>query len=109
MNVEPFLAGETAGALTIATTIESTCVPCPAIPGTPRITEGYEKHHGARPLDQLPAAHPKYLLDGAEPSEDVATLLTSRHRRLVEMHTGHRPMRAQPREPARISLDAVRQ
>jgi hypothetical protein len=37
----------------------------------------------------------------------VAKLLTSERWRLVEMDTGHWPMFSQPRELARIFLDAV--
>jgi hypothetical protein len=56
----------------------------------------------ARPLGELPATYIKCLLDGAEPSDDVAELLTSKHWRLVEMDTGHWPMFSQPLELARI-------
>jgi pimeloyl-ACP methyl ester carboxylesterase len=56
----------------------------------------------ARPLGELPATYIKCLLDGPEPSDDVAKLLTSEHWRLVEMNTGHWPMFSQPRELARI-------
>lgn len=58
----------------------------------------------ARPVGELPATYIKCLLDGAEPNDDVAELLSSEHWRLVEMDTGHWPMFAQPREPARILL-----
>lgn len=61
----------------------------------------------ARPLGELPATYIKCLLDGAEPSDEVAELLTSEHWRLVEMDTGHWPMFSQPRELARILLDAA--
>jgi pimeloyl-ACP methyl ester carboxylesterase len=60
-----------------------------------------------RPLGELPATYIKCLVDGAEPSDDVARLLTSKHWRLVEMNTGHWPMFSQPRELARILLDAA--
>ncbi|MGI5400310.1 alpha/beta fold hydrolase [Streptomyces sp. CA-135486] len=63
----------------------------------------------ARPLGGLPATYIKCLLDGAEPSDDVAKLLTSEHWRLVEMDTGHWPMFSQPGELARILLDAARE
>ncbi|MET9322353.1 alpha/beta hydrolase [Streptomyces sp. NPDC003038] len=61
----------------------------------------------ARPLGDLPATYVKCLLDGAEPDEDVAELLTGEHWRLVEMDTGHWPMFSRPRELARILLDAA--
>ncbi|MEU1625579.1 alpha/beta fold hydrolase [Streptomyces sp. NPDC020096] len=81
-----------------------------------RIVGGSTPHPGAtltepavlaRPLGELPATYVKCLLDGAEPSGDVAKLLTSERWRLVEMDTGHWPMFSQPRELARIFLDAV--
>ena len=37
----------------------------------------------------------------------MASLLTSRHWRLVKMDTGHWPMFSQPRELAQIFLDAA--
>jgi pimeloyl-ACP methyl ester carboxylesterase len=76
-----------------------------------RIVGGSTPHPGAslaepallaRPLSELPATYIKCLLDGAEPSDDVAELLTSEHWRLVEMDTGHWPMFSQPVELARI-------
>ncbi|WP_274563931.1 alpha/beta fold hydrolase [Streptomyces spiramyceticus] len=81
-----------------------------------RIVGGSTPHPGAslaepavlaRPLGELPATYIKCLLDGAEPSDDVAKLLTSDRWRLVEMDTGHWPMFSQPHELARIFLDAV--
>ncbi|WP_433238055.1 alpha/beta fold hydrolase [Streptosporangium sp. CA-135522] len=81
-----------------------------------RIVDGSTPHPGAtltepallaRPLDELPATYIKCLLDGDKPSDDVARLLTSEHWRLVEMDTGHWPMFSQPRELARILLDAA--
>ena len=81
-----------------------------------RIVGGSTPHPGAsltepavlaRPLGELPATYIKCLLDGAEPSDDVAELLTSEHWRLVKMDTGHWPMFSQPRELARILLDAA--
>ncbi|MFE1963073.1 alpha/beta fold hydrolase [Streptomyces sp. NPDC059479] len=81
-----------------------------------RIVSGSTPHPGAslaepavlaRPLGELPATYIKCLLDGAEPSEDVARLLTSEHWRLVEMDTGHWPMFSRPGELARILLDAA--
>ncbi|WP_329389250.1 alpha/beta fold hydrolase [Streptomyces sp. NBC_01351] len=82
---------------------------------TARIVAGSTPHPGAplaepavltRPLGELPATYVKCLLDGAEPSEDVAKLLTGEHWRLVRMDTGHWPMFSQPGELARILLDA---
>ncbi len=76
-----------------------------------RIVGGSTPHPGAtltepavlaRPLGELPATYIKCLLDGPEPTDDVAELLTSEHWRLVEMDTGHWPMFSQPRELARI-------
>jgi pimeloyl-ACP methyl ester carboxylesterase len=81
-----------------------------------RIVGGSTPHPGAtltepavlaRPLGALPATYIKCLLDGDEPNDDVAKLLTSEHWRLVEMDTGHWPMFSQPRELARILLDAA--
>jgi hypothetical protein len=63
----------------------------------------------ARPLDELPATYIQCLLAGAEPSDDVAKLLTSKHWRLVEMDAGHWPMFSQPRELAQIFLEAAGQ
>ncbi|WP_405795927.1 alpha/beta fold hydrolase [Streptomyces sp. NBC_01506] len=76
-----------------------------------RIVTGSTPHPGAtlteaavltRPLGELPVTYIQCLLAGAELSADVATLLTSRHWRLVEMDTGHWPMFSQPGELARI-------
>ncbi|MFI6588562.1 alpha/beta fold hydrolase [Embleya sp. NPDC050493] len=81
-----------------------------------RLVEGATPHPGAtltepampaRPLGELPATYIKCLLDGAEPREDVAELLTGTRWRLVEMDTGHWPMFSRPRELARILLDTV--
>ncbi|MGI8333808.1 alpha/beta fold hydrolase [Actinomadura scrupuli] len=78
-----------------------------------RIVDGATPHPGAtltdpavlaRPLGELPATYVKCLLDGDEPNDEVAGLLTSEHWRLVEMDTGHWPMFSQPRELARILL-----
>ncbi|MEV6653971.1 alpha/beta hydrolase [Streptomyces sp. NPDC051219] len=60
-----------------------------------------------RPLGELPATYIKCLLDGPEPSEDVARLLKSERWRLVEMDTGHWPMFSKPRELARIMLQDI--
>ncbi|MFD5430142.1 alpha/beta fold hydrolase [Streptomyces sp. NPDC127084] len=82
-----------------------------------RIVGGATPHPGAsladpavlaRPLDELPATYVKCLLDGAEPSDDVARLLTGEQWRLAEMDTGHWPMFSQPDRLARILLDAAR-
>lgn len=58
-----------------------------------------------RPLDDLPATYITCTLGDPEPSDDVATLLTSGRWRLAEMKTGHWPMFSQPRELAQILLD----
>ncbi|WP_433570402.1 alpha/beta fold hydrolase [Streptomyces sp. CA-251247] len=60
-----------------------------------------------RPLGELPATYIKCLLDGPEPSDDVAKLLTGERWRLVEMNTGHWPMFSQPHELAEILLGAA--
>lgn len=76
-----------------------------------RFVNGSTPHPGAtltepaaleRPLDELPATYIKCLLDGPEPTGDVAALLTGRNWGLVEMNTGHWPMFSEPRELARI-------
>ncbi|MEU3917437.1 alpha/beta hydrolase [Streptomyces sp. NPDC029004] len=81
-----------------------------------RIVGGSTPHPGAtmtepailaRPLGELPATYIKCLLAGAEPSADVAELLTSKHWKPVTMDTGHWPMFSQPRELAQILLDAA--
>ncbi|MGP4049839.1 alpha/beta fold hydrolase [Streptomyces sp. 2A115] len=78
-----------------------------------RFVKGSTPHPGATltepavlagPLGELPATYIKCLLDGAEPNDDVAELLTSKHWQLVEMNTGHWPMFSQPRELTRILL-----
>ncbi|MBT2477994.1 alpha/beta fold hydrolase [Streptomyces sp. ISL-94] len=61
----------------------------------------------ARPLDGLPATYIKCLLDGPEPTEDVARLLAGDSWRLVRMDTGHWPMFSRPRELAEILLAAA--
>ncbi|NNJ07204.1 alpha/beta fold hydrolase [Streptomyces sp. PKU-MA01144] len=58
-------------------------------------------------LGDLPATYVKCLLDGEEPSPDVAELLRGEHWRLVELDTGHWPMFSRPRELARVLLDAA--
>lgn len=81
-----------------------------------RIVGGSTPHPGAtltepavlaRPLGDLPATYIKCLLDGDEPSPDVAALLRGERWRLVEMDTGHWPMFSQPRRLAQILLDAA--
>ncbi|MEU5432221.1 alpha/beta hydrolase [Streptomyces sp. NPDC020719] len=81
-----------------------------------RILDGVTPHPGAsltepavltRPLGELPATYFKCLLDGAEPTGDVAELLTSEHWRLDTLDTGHWPMFSQPRELTAILLEAA--
>jgi pimeloyl-ACP methyl ester carboxylesterase len=62
-----------------------------------------------RSAGALPATYVKCLLDGDEPSDDVAKLLVENAGRweLVELDTGHWPMFSQPRELARILLRAA--
>ncbi|WP_203594149.1 alpha/beta hydrolase [Streptomyces sp. SID9124] len=76
-----------------------------------RFLAGATPHPGAalgdpavldRPLGELPATYVKCLLDGPEPSEDVARLLTSERWELVTMDTGHWPMISRPDELAAI-------
>ncbi|WP_333732608.1 alpha/beta fold hydrolase [Streptomyces sp. IBSBF 3010] len=76
-----------------------------------RFRKGATPHPGAaladpavldRPLDALPATYIKCLLDGPEPGEDVARLLTSERWELVTMDTGHWPMFSRPDELAAI-------
>ncbi|WP_103528437.1 alpha/beta fold hydrolase [Streptomyces sp. SM12] len=81
-----------------------------------RIVAGSTPHPGAtliepavleRPLGELRATYVKCLLDGVEPSDDVAALLTSDRWRLVRMETGHWPMFSRPRELADVLLEAA--
>jgi pimeloyl-ACP methyl ester carboxylesterase len=81
-----------------------------------RIVGGSTPHPGAtltepavltRPLSELPATYIKCLLDGDEPNDTVAELLTSEHWKLIKMNTGHWPMFSQPRELAQTLLDAA--
>ena len=81
-----------------------------------RIVGGSTPHPGStltepavleRPLGELPAIYVKCLLDGEQPSDDVAELLKSENWRLVEMDTGHWPMFSQPRELARILVEGL--
>ncbi|WP_328903977.1 alpha/beta hydrolase [Streptomyces sp. NBC_00441] len=76
-----------------------------------RFRKGATPHPGAaladpavldRPLGELPATYIKCLLDGPEPGEDVARLLTSERWELVTMDTGHWPMFSRPDEMAAI-------
>ncbi|MFG2569585.1 alpha/beta fold hydrolase [Streptomyces sp. NPDC048567] len=76
-----------------------------------RFRKGATPHPGAaladpavldRPLGELPATYIKCLLDGPEPGEDVARLLTSERWELVTMDTGHWPMFSRPDELAAI-------
>ncbi|MGW8885778.1 alpha/beta fold hydrolase [Streptomyces sp. NPDC055749] len=76
-----------------------------------RFVAGATPHPGAaltepatlsRSLGELPATYIKCLLDGPDPSEDVAELLKSEHWNLVTMDTGHWPMFSRPRELAAI-------
>ncbi|AZK95648.1 MULTISPECIES: alpha/beta fold hydrolase [Streptomyces] len=61
-----------------------------------------------RPLGELPATYIKCLLDGPEPTSDVAELLKGERWRLVELDTGHWPMFSRPADLARILLDCAR-
>ncbi|MEW9512559.1 MULTISPECIES: alpha/beta fold hydrolase [Streptomyces] len=81
-----------------------------------RLVAGATPHPGATltepavlptPLDGLPATYVKCLLDGDEPSREVAVLLEGERWELVTMETGHWPMFSRPRELARVLLDAV--
>ncbi|MBC9712540.1 alpha/beta hydrolase [Streptomyces sp. TRM66268-LWL] len=58
----------------------------------------------ARPLAELPATYIKCLLDGPEPTEDVARLIRDAGWRLRELNTGHWPMLSQPASLARLLL-----
>ncbi|MEU8328931.1 alpha/beta hydrolase [Micromonospora sp. NPDC048839] len=78
-----------------------------------RLVNGSTPHPGAtlsepavltRPLGELPATYIKCLLDGPEPNETVAKLLTSDQWRLATMATGHWPMISQPTELAELLL-----
>lgn len=86
-----------------------------------RLVRGSTPHPGAtltepavlaRSLGDLPATYILCVLAGAEPDEaepdeDVAELLNSKHWQLIKMDTGHWPMFSQPRELAQILLDAA--
>ncbi|CCH18085.1 alpha/beta fold hydrolase [Micromonospora lupini] len=83
---------------------------------TARLVKGATPHPGAtltepavlaRPLGELPTTYVKCLLDGPEPNDTVAALLTSEHWRLVRMATGHWPMFSQPAELARLLADEI--
>ena len=80
-----------------------------------RIVAGSTPHPGAtltepavmeHSIGELPATYIKCLLDSPEPSATVAKLLSSERWRLMTMDTGHWPMFSQPRQLARILLDA---
>lgn len=81
-----------------------------------RLVKGATPHPGstltepavlARPLGELPTTYVKCLLDGPEPNDTVAALLTSEQWRLVTMATGHWPMFSQPDELARLLADEI--
>ncbi len=81
-----------------------------------RIVEGSTPQPGAtlteaarlpRPLGEFAVTYVKCLLSGAAPSDDVAELLASEHWQLVTMDTGHWPMFSQPRELAKLLVDAA--
>ncbi|MFD7746001.1 alpha/beta fold hydrolase [Streptomyces sp. NPDC059698] len=81
-----------------------------------RMLDGATPHPGAtltepaaltRPLSLLPATYVRCLLDQPEPSPAVAALLTSERWESATLDTGHWPMFSQPRELARILLDAA--
>lgn len=81
-----------------------------------RLVGGATPHPGASlsdpavlkgPLGELPATYIKCLLDGPEPSDDVARLLTGDRWELVTMDTGHWPMYSRPDELAAILNRAV--
>ncbi|MFI6950316.1 alpha/beta fold hydrolase [Streptomyces sp. NPDC050422] len=74
---------------------------------TARIVNGATPHPGAAlsdpavlsgPLGELPASYIKCLLDGPEPGDDVAALLTGERWELITMDTGHWPMFSRPDE-----------
>lgn len=76
-----------------------------------RLLGGATPHPGASlsdpavltgPLGDLPATYIKCLLDGPEPSDDVARLLTGERWELVTMDTGHWPMFSRPDELAAV-------
>ncbi|MER7499743.1 alpha/beta hydrolase [Nonomuraea pusilla] len=78
-----------------------------------RFVGGCTPHPGAsltepavleRPLSELPATYVKCLLDGDEPSPDVAKLLAGEHWRLETMDTGHWPMFSEPQALSRLLL-----
>jgi pimeloyl-ACP methyl ester carboxylesterase len=83
---------------------------------TARFLGGATSHPGATltepavlsgPLGALPAMYVKCLLDGPEPTDVVAGLLTGENWRLVELDTGHWPMFSRPEALAAILLDAA--
>ncbi|MFE4450803.1 hypothetical protein [Streptomyces sp. NPDC056796] len=52
----------------------------------------------------LPATYVTCLLDGPEPSEEVAALLTAESRRYTELGTGHWPLFSEPERPVCVLL-----
>jgi pimeloyl-ACP methyl ester carboxylesterase len=81
-----------------------------------RIMAGSTPHPGASitdpavlvgPLGELPATYVKCLLNGEQPSDDVAELLRGDAWELVTMKTGHWPMFSEPGELAAVLLDAA--
>ncbi|MFD7721061.1 alpha/beta fold hydrolase [Streptomyces sp. NPDC059814] len=83
---------------------------------TARIVAGATPHPGASlsdpaklsgPLGGLPVTYVKCLLDGPEPADDVAVLLSGASWELVTLDTGHWPMFSRPQELARILTGAA--
>ncbi|WLQ38891.1 alpha/beta hydrolase [Streptomyces laculatispora] len=83
-----------------------------------RIVAGSTPHPGASlgdpavltgPLGSLRATYVKCLLDGPEPTDDVASLLSGESWELVTMDTGHWPMFSRPQELVRILTGAAAQ
>ncbi|MFJ6462178.1 alpha/beta fold hydrolase [Streptomyces sp. NPDC091387] len=83
---------------------------------TARIVAGATPHPGASlsdpavlsgPLGGLPVTYVKCLLDGPEPADDVAALLTGESWELVTLDTGHWPMFSRPQELVRILTGAA--
>ncbi|WP_327682292.1 alpha/beta fold hydrolase [Kitasatospora sp. NBC_00458] len=81
-----------------------------------RIVAGATPHPGgsltepaalARPLGELPATYLTCLLDSPEPPAAVAALLTGPTWHAAELRTGHWPMFSEPRELARVLLEAA--
>ncbi|KUL36822.1 esterase [Streptomyces sp. NRRL F-4489] len=81
-----------------------------------RIMGGATPHPGAsliepaalaRPLGELPATYIQCVLGNPELNPDVAALLAGERWRLATLDTGHWPMFSQPRELARVLLEAA--